>query len=179
LERFYERAQHSLGKFVMGSVYKGFDDSRASWGQGKHIPENCGQTWLDTFAAINRFYSASRQLPALLIVTWNDYEEGTAVEPGVGCPSGIIARLSGSLLTWDFKGNRNAVDRFLIFDSSDRQRLIKLGEVGAGQSSFDLRGTNLQPGDWLLVKAQAKAGMVDALSNPVKYEASNPGPGRE
>jgi hypothetical protein len=177
LERFYDRAKRSPGRFVMGSVYKGFDDSRASCGQGKRIPENCGQTWLDTFAEINRFYSASRQLPALLIVTWNDYEEGTAVEPGVGCLSSMTARLSGSLLTWDFKGNRNAVDRFLIFDSSDRQRLIKLGEVGAGQSSFDLRGTNLQPGDWLLVKAQAKAGMVDALSDPMKYGASNSGSG--
>jgi len=177
LERFYDRAQRSPGRFVMGSVYKGFDDSRASWGQGKRIPENCGQTWLKTFAEINRFYSASRQLPALLIVTWNDYEEGTAVEPGVGCPSGITARLSGSLLTWDFKGNRNAVDRFLIFDSPDRQRLVKLGEVGAGQTSFDLRGTNLQPGDWLLVKAQAKAGMVDALSDPVKYGDVEPGRG--
>jgi len=172
LERFYERAQRSPDRFVMGAVYKGFDDSRASWGTGKRIPENCGQTWLDTFAEINRFYSASRQLPALLIVTWNDYEEGTAVEPGVGCPPGITARLSGSLLTWDFKGNRNAVDRFLIFRSPDRQRLVKLGEAGAGERSFDLRETNLQPGDWLLVKAQAKAGMVDGLSNPIQHGAS-------
>jgi len=177
LERFYERAQRNPEKFVMGSVYKGFDDSRASWGQGKRIPENCGQTWLDTFAEINRFYSASRQLPALLIVTWNDYEEGTAAEPGVGCPLGITARLSGSLLTWDFKGNRNAVDRFLIYRSPDRQQLVRLGEVGAGQSSFDLREAGLQPGDWLFVKAQAKAGMVDGLSDPVQFGSPKRGRG--
>ena len=175
-ERFYSRAQRSPEKFVMGSVYKGFDDSRASWGKGRRIPENCGQTWLDTFAEVNRFYSASRQLPALLIVTWNDYEEGTAVEPGVGCPSGITPRLSGSVLSWDFQGNRNAVDHFVIFDSPDRQRLVKLGEVGAGQSSFDLRGMNLQRGDWLYVKAQARAGMLDALSSPVRYQILNPVP---
>jgi len=176
LERFYSRAQHSPEKFVMGAVYKGFDDSRASWGQGKRIPENCGQTWLDTFAEINRFYSASRQLPALLVVTWNDYEEGTAAEPGVGCPSGITPRLSGSVLTWDFQGNRNAVDRFVIFDSPDRKQLVKLGEVGAQQSSFDLRRMNLQQGDWLYVKAQARAGMLDALSSPIRYQILNPVP---
>lgn len=87
LERFYDRARRNPGKFAVGSVYKGFDDSRASWGKGRRIPENCGQTWLDTFAEINRHYSASYQLPAVLIVTWNDYEEGTAIEPGIGCPA--------------------------------------------------------------------------------------------
>jgi len=170
LERFYGLAQRNSGKFTMGSVYKGFDDSRASWGQGRRIPENCGQTWLDTFAEINRFYSSSRQLPALLIVTWNDYEEGTAIEPGVGCPAAISARLSGTALTWNFSGNRNMLDRFVIYDSPDRHRLIKLGETDPRQTSFDLRGLNLERGaHWLLVKAQAKAGMIDAISSPVEY----------
>lgn len=171
LERFYNRAQRNPGKFAMGSVYKGFDDSRASWGQGRHIPENCGQTWLDTFAGINRFYSASHQLPALLIVTWNDYEEGTAIEPGVGCPSEVRARLSGQSLTWSFTGNRNTLDRFVIFDSSDRRNLVRLGETSPEQMSFDLRGHNLGPGEhWLFVKAQARAGLLEAISSPVEYE---------
>jgi hypothetical protein len=81
------------------------------------------------------------------------------------------------LLTCDFKGNRNAVDRFLIFRSPDRQQLVKVGEVEAGQTSFDLRETNLQPGDWLLVKAQAKAGMIDALSDPVQFGGPKRGRG--
>jgi len=159
---------------VMGAVYKGFDDSRASWGQGRRIPENCGQTWLDTFAEVNRFYSAGRQLPALLIVTWNDYEEGTAIEAGVGCPAGISARLSGTRLTWVFQGNKNAVERFLIFSSSDRKRLVQIGQAGPEQSSFDLRG-QISGGEqkWLFVKVQAKAAMVEALSNPVAYQAGN------
>jgi hypothetical protein len=171
LERFYTRAQRSPEKFVMGSVYKGFNDSRASWGQGRRIPENCGQTWLDTFAEINRFYSAGRQLPALLIVTWNDYEEGTAIEPGVGCPAAISARLSGTRLTWDFKGNRSTVDRFLIFSSPDGQRLVQIGEAGPEQSYFDLRRQKIGGEQkWLFVKVQARASLVETLSNPVAYE---------
>ena len=75
------------------------------------------------------------------------------------------------------QGKQKRRTRFLIFDSPDRQRLVKLGEVEAGQTSLDLRETNLQPGDWLLVKAQAKAGMVDALSDPVKYGDFEPGRG--
>jgi hypothetical protein len=57
----------------------------------------------------------------------------------------------------------------LIFRSPDRQRLVKLGEAGAAQTTFDLRESSLQPGDWLLVKAQAKAGMLDGISAPVQY----------
>ncbi|HZD93420.1 MAG TPA: endo-1,3-alpha-glucanase family glycosylhydrolase [Candidatus Sulfotelmatobacter sp.] len=170
LERFYTRAQKNPGKFAMGAIYKGFDDSRASWGQGRRIPENCGQTWLDTFAQINRHYSASHQLPALLIVTWNDYEEGTAIEPGVGCAASVRAGVNGPSLFWDFNGNRNTVDRFVIFDSQDRRRLVRLGETGPHENSFDLRGQNLNRGEhWLFVKAQGKAGMLDAISGPVQY----------
>jgi hypothetical protein len=30
-----------------------------------------------------RYYNDSHPLPFLLIVTWNDYEEGTAIERGI------------------------------------------------------------------------------------------------
>jgi len=171
LDRFYTHAQRTA-KFAMGSVYKGFDDSRASWGQGRRIPENCGQTWLDTFAEINRFYSSSHQLPAVLIVTWNDYEEGTAIEPGVGCPASINARISGSKLKWDFSGSRNVVDHFVVFASPDRRRLVSIGEAGPNENSFDLRRTDSRDGEqqrWVYVKAVAKPGMLDAISGPVEF----------
>jgi Glycosyl hydrolase family 71 len=169
LDRFYTRAQRT-GKFAMGSVYKGFDDSRASWGQGRRIPENCGQTWLDTFAEINRFYSSSHQLAALLIVTWNDYEEGTAIEPGIGCPASINAHISGSKLKWDFSGNRKTVDRFVIFASPDRRNLVRIGETGPNENSFDFRRGDSGEGDqqrWFYVKAVGRPCMLDAISGPV------------
>ena len=168
LERFYGRAQQHPEKFAMGSVYKGFDDSRASWGKGRRIPENCGKTWLDTFAEINRHYSAGHQLPALLIVTWNDYEEGTAIEPGIGCPASITASVSGSLLKWNFSGSKNTINGFVIFNSPDRQRLVRLGETGPGETSFDLQGKELGSGEhWLVVKAVGKPSMLDTISEPV------------
>lgn len=37
-----------------------------------------GNGRLATFAEAGHFYSAAHQLPALIIPTWNDYEEGTA-----------------------------------------------------------------------------------------------------
>jgi hypothetical protein len=170
LERFYQRAQQHPGKFAMGAVYKGFDDSRASWGKGRRIPENCGKTWLDTFGVINRHYSASHQLPAVLIVTWNDYEEGTAIEPGIGCPADISATVSGSSLKWKFSGSKNTIAGFVIFDSPDRQHLTRLGEAGPGDSSFDLQGKDLGNGEhWLLVRAVGKPSMLDTTSDFVSY----------
>ena len=94
LERFYSKAQAS-DKIAMGSAYKGFDDSEASWGKGASLISNVGKTWLATFAVVDHFYSSAHQLPALIIPTWNDYEEGTEIETGIdNCvkPSGRCGR---------------------------------------------------------------------------------------
>ncbi len=183
LERFYSRAQRSPDKFAVGSVYRGFNDERASWGTGRRITENCGQTWLDTFGEINRHYSQSRQLPALLIVTWNDYEEGSSIEPGIGCPANLKAWVDGNRLNWNFSGNRNQVDHFAIFASSDRRTLVKVGDVTPDQTAFDLRGQDSRGDDsrgqdsrgggWLYVKAVGKASMLDTISTPVNMRGEH------
>lgn len=168
LERFYARAQRSPDKLTVGSVFKGFNDERASWGSGRRIPENCGQTWLDTFSVINHHYSAANQLPALIIVTWNDYEEGTSIEPGIGCPANIEARVDGSRVKWNYSGNRNQVDHFTVFASPDRRTLTEIGRAGQGQTSFDLRRQDLQGMRWIYVKAVGRASMLDSISQPVE-----------
>jgi len=46
----------------------------------------CGRTFEDSLRLFRRYYNDEHPLPFLLIVTWNDYEEGTAIERGmVGC----------------------------------------------------------------------------------------------
>jgi hypothetical protein len=44
----------------------------------------CGKTLADSLRMFRRYYNDQRPLPFMLIVTWNDYEEGTAIERGVG-----------------------------------------------------------------------------------------------
>jgi hypothetical protein len=70
-------------KIAVGGVWSQFDDSKASWSLNRHISARCGQTFTDTFNLWRKYYSADAPLPYLLIETWNDYEEGTAVEPGI------------------------------------------------------------------------------------------------
>ena len=106
---FYNVAK-SRGEPFFGSAYKGFNDTLAIWSTNRNINQHCGQTWVDTFSDVNNFFSASNQLPSILLVTWNDYEEGTAIEPGVDNCVAVTPQTNGNVLTWDAgDGNENAV----------------------------------------------------------------------
>jgi len=126
LERFYSKAQPS-NKIAMGSAYKGFDDSDASWGKGRVIDQHCGQTWLSTFEVAGRFYSASHQLPALIIPTWNDYEEGTEIETGIdNCIEVKASIRDGKTLVWNISGRENTVDHIAVL----QQQSSEWSEIG-------------------------------------------------
>ena len=81
LEDFYKNmtSKHS-DKISVGAAWPGFDDSAAKWGLNRHMQSRCGKTLDDTMRLYERYYDASKPLPFLLIETWNDYEEGTAIE---------------------------------------------------------------------------------------------------
>jgi hypothetical protein len=81
LENFYAtmKNQHP-DKIVIGGVWPGFNDSAAKWGLNRHIDTRCGKTFDDTLNFYHRYYDSSNPIPFLLIETWNDYEEGTAIE---------------------------------------------------------------------------------------------------
>jgi Glycosyl hydrolase family 71 len=84
LENFYAtmKAKYS-GKIVVGGAWAQFNDSKASWGLDRHISARCGQTFKDTFQFWRRYFPANEPIPFLMIETWNDYEEGSAIERGV------------------------------------------------------------------------------------------------
>ena len=70
-------------KIIVGGAWPQFDDSKASWGLNRHIAPNCGQTFWSTFGFWRKYVPAGEAIPFVMIETWNDYEEGTAVEPGI------------------------------------------------------------------------------------------------
>jgi hypothetical protein len=67
-------------KIAVGGAWPGFDDSAASWGLNRHIESACGKTFDATLTLYQKYYDGSKPLPFMLIETWNDYEEGTAIE---------------------------------------------------------------------------------------------------
>jgi hypothetical protein len=84
LSSFYETMKTKYAdKIIVGGAWSTFDDSKASWSLNRHISARCGQTFADTFNFWRRELPSDQPPPFIMIETWNDYEEGSAIEPGI------------------------------------------------------------------------------------------------
>ncbi len=83
LDNFYAtmRAKYP-DKIAVGAAWPGFNDALASWRRDRKMSSRCGQTFADSLRVFRRYYNDGHPLPFLMIDTWNDYEEGTAIERG-------------------------------------------------------------------------------------------------
>lgn len=173
LSNFYNAGLAHASENAYGAAYKGFNDSLASWGSGRVMSQQCGQTWLQTFSKINSMYNSSRQLDALQLVTWNDYEEGTEIETGIDNCVSISASLSNRTLKWSVSGNENTLDHYVVFISTDGQHLMELSQLGAGNRSINLGSYSLAAGTYTLyVQAVGKPVFRNHTSGAVKYTVS-------
>lgn len=67
---------------AVGGIWASFDDSKAAWSLNRHISSRCGKTYTDTSNLWHQALS-EHYMPFVLVETWNDYEEGTAIEKGI------------------------------------------------------------------------------------------------
>jgi hypothetical protein len=89
LADFYKTmASHYSDKVIVGGAWPQFNDSKASWGLNRHIAPRCGQTFLDTLNFWKLYFPPKQIIPFVLIETWNDYEEGSEIEPGIAVCGG-------------------------------------------------------------------------------------------
>ena len=79
IQTFNAAALANPTRFAWYPVYKGFDDSMASWGKGRYMSTRLGQTTLDTLALVPKAKTGR-----VLIATWDDFEEGTATRYAQG-----------------------------------------------------------------------------------------------
>ena len=90
LSQYYRtmRLKHA-DKIIVGGIWAGFNDRKASWGLNRYISARCGQTFKDTSELWHRHFSPNDPPPFVMIETWNDHEEGSAVEGGIpACDAG-------------------------------------------------------------------------------------------
>ena len=84
LDNFYKTMESKYSdKIIVGGAWAGFDDSKARWGLNRHISGRCGQTFTDTFNFWRKEFPAGDPPPFVMLETWNDHEEGTAIENGI------------------------------------------------------------------------------------------------
>jgi hypothetical protein len=172
IDNFYVSSQTYPAKTLFGTGYKGFNDSIAAWAPSppRVLDQQCGATWLATLAEAGRYYSTTSQLPALQLVTWNDYEEGTEVESGIDNCVSLSAAVSGASLSWTVTGSEATIDHYTVFISADGQKLMPLGNVAAGTRAFDLSNTNLVDGSYsVFVKAVGKPTIRNQMSAPAPF----------
>ncbi|MBV9437634.1 MAG: PKD domain-containing protein [Acidobacteria bacterium] len=171
---FYNTAHSYSSKVPVGAAYKGFNDSLASWGSGRLMQQQCGQTWLETFTDANSHWSSSNQLALFQLVTWNDYEEGTEIETGIDNCFSVNASVSGSGLNWTISGNENTIDHYTVFISSDGQNLMSLGDYPVGTRQMNLGSFGFGTGNYsVYVKAVGKPSIVNHMSAAATYTIAN------
>jgi hypothetical protein len=133
--------------------------------------QRCGQTWLQTFFEINTLYNSGRQLPALQLVTWNDYEEGTEIESGVSNCLSVSASTASNSLRWTVKGLENTVDHYVAFVSPDGKNLMSLGHAFPGVESLNLCSYSIPDGTYTFyVQAVGRPGITNYMSSAVQVK---------
>jgi hypothetical protein len=177
-DNFFQTAEQAPGKLVVGTAFKGFNDTLATWGLDRVIDQNCGQTWLQSFSEIGEFYSSGNQLPALQIATWNDYEEGTAIEPGIDNCVFLVPSQSGTTINWTVNGNENTIDHYSVFISTDGKNLSHLVDVPNGTHGVDLSKLSLSTSKTysVFVKAVGLASIQNKMSPAIAYHAGDQPP---
>jgi len=178
LANFYWSGEQFPSEQTWGAAYKGFNDAAASWSLHRIMGQRCGQTWLQTFADINKVYSATKPLPAMQLVTWNDYEEGSEMETGIDNCLSVSANISGNSLHWTAKGNENTVDHYTVYVSSDGENLMPLpDQLDTRFHSLDLCTYALPAGHYsLYVQAVGKPSLKNQMSGAVRYTSTCPVP---
>lgn len=175
LNSFYDTGVRFDKEESWGSVYKGFNDKLASWSAHRTMQQRCGETWLQTFAAINSRYDSLHQLPAMQLVTWNDYEEGSEMETGIDNCASISATISGQNLQWKLSGDKKTIDHYTVYVSQEDKQLMELAEPAVDSRSLDLCSYSFAPGNYnLYVQAVGKPMLVNHMSRAVAFKSDCP-----
>jgi hypothetical protein len=162
LNVFYNTVTSQPSKIAVGGVWMGFDDSKAPWAAASPhlLTQACGQTWLDTFSILNSHFSAHQQLPFVQLVTWNDYEEGSALETGIASCTTIGARRSGRVVALALT-HPETVDHLELYRQIEPASFRLLGRYPASTQTLTLADET--PGTYF-IKAVGKPFIENVVS---------------
>jgi hypothetical protein len=189
LDSWYTAAKnHPEKAVIIGVAYAGFNDTNADWGftsspsigQGRKVARQCGQVWLNSWQRLASQFTSANQIPAVGLAVWDDYEEGTALEPGIdNCYSAPSLLISGRSLTITLNrsdatyANPNTIQNLTLYGTSNGADLFFIANLPATTQTIDLvqyappmvTGTAYT----LYVKQNGKPGILNKFSSGVAY----------
>jgi hypothetical protein len=177
LDNFYTAGLNHPSQLTVGALYKGFDDSAASWGANRVIAQQCGQVLLKTANELSRYFGGSNpQIPYVQVITWNDYEEGTAAEEGVDNCYTVSSSISGNLLSWSLVASdpiyasTSTVHHFNVhFADAGGNLYVAASNLAVSASSLDL-SLLVPAGTWTMyVEMIGQPLIINRMSNGVTY----------
>lgn len=177
LDSFYSNALTHPSQLAVGALYKAFDDNNASWSGNRVVAQQCGQVLMDTASEIAKFYASSgTQLPYVQLVTWNDYEEGTALEGGIDNCYTVNASMLGNMVSWSlvasdpvYASTRTIHHFNIYFTDTNGTLYLAAKNLASTANSLDL--SQLVPtGTWnVYVEMVGQPLIINRISNGVQY----------
>lgn len=190
--KFYTAADsHFTTQQVWGAGYKGLDHTNSAF---QHDPtrivlQKCGTTWLNTLAYPTGLPSA---VPYFQLITWNDYDEGTALEAGIDNCWAISETLpDGHNLNWSLSvssdqpnastnATTNTIDHYKVYISTDGtvgENIVRLeDDIAVTSSTLDLDTLSVAAGTYkIYAQTVGKAGFLNKMvpkTNGVTYTSS-------
>jgi len=176
LDTLYNAGLSHPSQLTIGVMYKGFDDNNASWGGNRVIAQQCGQVLMKTANEISKYFNTTTQIPYVQVATWNDYEEGTAIEDGIDNCYNVNASLSGSQLSWSLVASdstyasTSTVHHFNVYYEDASGNLYSAASnLPVTTTSFDLSAV-VPSGTWTVyVEMAGQPLIINRMSNAVTY----------
>jgi hypothetical protein len=177
LDTLYSAGLGHPSQLTIGALWKGFDDNPASWGSNRVIAQQCGQVLLKTANEIAKYFGGSNpQIPYVQVITWNDYEEGTAVEDGIDNCYTVNASLTGSMLTWSLAASdstyasTSTIHHYTVYYADASGNLYLAAQnLPVTTNSLDLSAV-VPPGTWnIYVEMVGKPLIINRMSSAVTF----------
>lgn len=172
-DNLYDDGAANPSKITLGMFYKGFDDSIGNFGADRYLAQQCGQVLIKSIAQVTHSgdYGVSNQLPYAMLVTWNDYEEGTEGETGIDNCYTVSASLSLGTLFWSLTASdatyasTSTIDHFKVWRADGSGNLTPVQDnISPATGSLNLAGL-VPAGTWnMYVEMVGKPLIINRMS---------------
>ncbi len=174
---FYTKVARYPSKKIFGAMCASFNGTltgRKDWSLGKYLPSDDGACLIERAKRIDRVITPN--VTRMQWVTWQDYEEGSAVEQGIENSISVAAAVSGENLTWTVRGgtgDERTIDHYDVYASIDGRQAAHLAAVPVGVRQLKLDRGRFDSGKkyQLYVNAVGRPCIRDHLSPAVAWIA--------